>query len=124
MVWGAISARHTYPLIRVDGALNAEQYISQILAKTTPLLPRATSKQLVFMQDGAAPHTAAATKAWLARHGVKIFEDWPANSPDVNPIEHLWAYLEKRLQHRQCRTDDQLWELVNNEWNNIYPSPF
>ena len=100
MVWGAISRRHTYPLIRIDGNLDAAQYISQVLNKITPKLPRPTSKRLVFMHDGAHAHTAAIVKRWMSDHGVATFEAWPANSPDANPIEHVWAYLEKRLQER------------------------
>ncbi len=43
---------------------------------------------LIFQQDLAPTHTAKSTKSWLNDHGVGVL-DWPANSPDLYPIENL-----------------------------------
>ncbi len=42
----------------------------------------------IFQQDLAPTHTAQSTKSWLNDHGVGVL-DWPANLPDLNPIENL-----------------------------------
>ncbi len=42
----------------------------------------------IFQQDLAPAHTAKSTKSWLNDHGVGVL-DWPANSPDLNPIDNL-----------------------------------
>ncbi len=42
---------------------------------------------LIFQQDLAPAHTAKSTKSWLNDHGVGVV-DWPANSPDLNPIDN------------------------------------
>ncbi len=42
----------------------------------------------IFQQDLAPAHTAKSTKSWLNDHGVGVL-DWPANSPDLNPIENI-----------------------------------
>ncbi len=50
----------------------------------------------IFQQDLAPAHTAKSTKSWLNDHGVGVL-DWPANSPDLNPIENLQFYLQLNL---------------------------
>ncbi len=44
----------------------------------------------IFQQDLAPAHTAKSTKSWLNDHGVGVL-DWPANSPDLNPIEQRFS---------------------------------
>ncbi len=47
-----------------------------------------------FQQDLAPAHTAKVTKSWFNDHGITVF-DWPANSPDQNPIENLMGYYQE-----------------------------
>jgi len=58
---------------------------------------------IIFQQDNATPHVAKRTRVWfenaMGEHGFMLME-WPPNSPDMNPIEHLWGHLKLKL-HRQ-----------------------
>ena len=51
---------------------------------------------MAFQQDNAPIHTAIRTRQWFEGHGIWVIE-WPPHSPDLNPIEHVWAALKKKL---------------------------
>ncbi len=48
----------------------------------------------IFQQDLAPAHTAKGTKSWFNDYGVTVL-DWPANSPDLNPIENLSGIVKR-----------------------------
>ena len=51
------------------------------------------------MQDNARPHTARVTQAYLNDMNITVME-WPARSPDMNPIEHVWDLLKRKVKSR------------------------
>ncbi len=68
------------------------------------MLPSAEDADFIFQQDLAPAHTAKSTKSWLNDHGVSVL-DWPANSPDLNPIEILWCIVKRKMRNetKKCR---------------------
>ena len=79
------------------------------------------------MRDGARIHTANSVKEWFQEHGI-ILLDWPAYSPDLNPIENLWAIL-KELINKEYPTlfkegasqaaIDHFARVINEMWHEI-----
>jgi transposase len=114
MVWGAIGWNFKSTLIFIRQNITAETYISDIL---TPALPEITEG--LFMQDNARPHVANLTKKWLEENGVRRLEDWPAHSPHLNPIEHLWAKVHKEVFKRRPETPEELERVVQAVWDSI-----
>jgi hypothetical protein len=77
------------------------------------------NEDVIFQQDGDPKHTSFFTKNWLNKNNTRYIQDMPANSPDLNPIEHLWHHLKLRLNKydRKQKHLDELWERVDLEWN-------
>eukprot|EP00672_Neobodo_designis_P026123 CAMPEP_0174830162 /NCGR_PEP_ID=MMETSP1114-20130205/2371_1 /TAXON_ID=312471 /ORGANISM="Neobodo designis, Strain CCAP 1951/1" /LENGTH=354 /DNA_ID=CAMNT_0016063949 /DNA_START=36 /DNA_END=1100 /DNA_ORIENTATION=- len=121
MVWGAIG--HGFRMLKIlrnrtndrEGfKLTTESYCRIVLQGDVVNALRASGK--TFMQDGAACHTAGRTLRYLASKGVQVLEGWPARSPDLNPIERLWAILQVRVSRHSPRTIDELEAAVLEEW--------
>ena len=67
-------------------------------------------------------HTSKVVAKWLKDHKVKTLE-WPSLSPDLNPIENMWAELKKRVRARRRPTNlTQLHQLCQEEWAKIHPT--
>lgn len=76
-----------------------------------------------MMQDGAKAHTAAATSTWLRDKEIHIWgkEVWLPNSPDLNPVENIWYFLEELMRSEKGvpRTLEQLQKSLVEFWNKI-----
>jgi len=117
MVWGGISAHHRSPLYLVQGRLNGQRYRDEILLRIVVPTLQQIGPQAVFMDDNAPAHRARLVDQFLQQAGV-VRMDWPASSPDLNPIENFWDALERRVQenHPPPQTLQQLWGFLQAEW--------
>ena len=124
MFWGCITADGPgYGTTILDGTIDSEEYIKILessLLDTLDYYGKEVS-DIRFQQDKASPHKSALTKDWFTRNGFSVDEilDWPAQSPDLNPIEHVWYQLKRRLNAYETRptTKEELAERISNEWN-------
>ncbi len=74
----------------------------------------------IFQQDLAPAHTAKGTKSWFNDHGVTVL-DWPANSPDLNPIENLSGIVKRKMRDTRPNNADDLKATVKETWASIPP---
>ena len=68
----------------------------------------------MFQHDGAAVHRSKTTQKYIRAAHIKMFNDasWPANSPDMNIIEHVWPMLTQRLSGSIFHNREQLWNAL------------
>ena len=85
-----------------------------------PLIPEGRRGTIVYQQDNATIHKAHLTKMWLLYQNIKTI-DWPAHSPDLNPIENVWGLLARRVyaNGRVFSTIDELRSCILTEWQNL-----
>ncbi len=71
----------------------------------------------MFMDDNARPHRARIVQHFLQQEAVQTIP-WPAVSPDMNPIEHVWDFIGRKInQHNpKCQNVDELRTAILQEW--------
>ncbi|PSN35629.1 Transposable element Tc1 transposase [Blattella germanica] len=119
MVWGVIGYHMRSRLLRIEGNLNSNRYIREVLQPEALPLLQATP-HAIFQQDNVRPHVARILQAFSQRRQVSLLP-WPARSPDMSPIEHVWDMVGRRLirQGPPAATLDDLWTRIQTVWRDI-----
>ena len=94
-VWGCFSFDCKLDLYVLDGNLTGQEYRDNVLAlRVVPHFDNhALADRPMFMDDNARPHRARIVH-FLKQETVQTIP-WPAMSPDMNPIEHVWDFIGK-----------------------------
>lgn len=119
MVWGCMSASGVGNLVFIEGTMKKEDYL-KILRDNLPTSVEKLGLDpvWVFQQDNDPKHTAKIVKEWLIFRVPKQL-DHPPQSPDLNPIEHLWEHLDQQIRKRTITNEDMLKLALVDEWKKI-----
>jgi transposase len=122
MVWGCFSGKGLGPLVKIEGKMDRLSYIKILEKHLLPYIStKFNEKGYMFQQDNAPVHTARDVGEWITTKKIKTLPDWPSQSPDLNPIEHLWSELERRIRNRSKHPKNirELEIALQNEWAQI-----
>lgn len=118
-VWGCFCATGIGELYRIEGILDQYGYLDIL---ETPMQLSVdllfNRENFLFQQDNDPKHTANSVKSYLAENDIPVM-NWPAQSPDLNPIENLWSILEQKTSHRKVNTAAELFNCLQDAWKNL-----
>jgi hypothetical protein len=119
MVWGAIGpGGWRSELILCPASVNTQSYYQFLTAPGGPIEQMNQAfgpRQFIFQQDNATPHKANEQRLLTLMNVLK----WPAKSPDLSPIEQIWALIKRKLRGRVFSSREELFAAISEEWNNI-----
>jgi len=122
LVWGCMSATGVGKLYIINGIMDHKMYI-EILKENLHVSTQKLeiSDNYIFQHDNDPKHTAYNTKQWLLYNVPKQLHT-PPQSPDLNPIEHLWGILKDAIKKRHISNREDLKIAFQEEWESISPT--
>lgn len=121
MFWAGINSMNRTELVFIEnGSLTGHRYITEVLIPHAQPALAALGEDSIFMDDNARAHRSRDVEAYVQEVGIRRL-DWPARSPDLNPIEHVWDVLKRRVRSVQPapQTIRELKNVITAEWERI-----
>lgn len=117
MFWGAMSHMGPGPLVPINGTMNTSRYTAILNNHVVPYLAEQfPDGDVKLQQDNAPCHVSVGSRLFLQQQQIQVL-DWPPYSPDLSPIENLWAILKQRLHTQALHTRRCLIERCEEIWN-------
>ncbi|ORD95369.1 TCB2 [Hepatospora eriocheir] len=118
MFWGCISSQGVGRLVEVESTMTAASY-KQILSQNLLASARKMGlDEFIFMQDNDPKHTARLVNDWFDENDIDVLE-WPPQSPDLNPIEAVLAYIKFKLAKIGKLSKIELREKIQDIWYSL-----
>lgn len=117
--WGAIGCDGPVtPIVRIEGPFDSRKYETIIRTHVIPMMDKFNDegKARIFMQDNSPPYTAADVMALFSEQSFDLM-DWPPLSPDLNPIENVWSYIESNCSKTPPKNEANFNSTLEEHWN-------
>lgn len=116
-IWGAFSMHYTPYLVVLPHGMDSTSYCT---ALETVLVTKRKTRQYVLFQDRHPVHQSAQTQKWLSDHSITTVS-FPPKSADINPIENLWAQLNRIVfpGNKTYNNAAQLLIAIKEAWHQV-----
>ena len=105
--------------------MNADQYVSILEDNLLPSMEESgfSAEDVIFQQDSDPKHTSKKATKWFEDNDINDL-DWAPQSPDINPIEHLWQHIKQQLGEYSTMSKGgwEIWERVAEVCRNLIES--
>lgn len=118
MVWGSFSWHGVGPIVKINGKMDRYQYLDILKNQMEPYAFENMPVSFTFMHDNDPKHTSKLVKEWFSQENIPVLS-WPAQSPDLNPIENLWNDVKCAIAKQKYKNLDDLWTGIQNSWYSI-----
>ena len=118
MVWACFSSNGVGNIVFINEKMDSLVYVRILRENMNDSARKMGLSEFVFQQDNDPKHTSKISKEFFQRNGIKLLE-WPAQSPDLNPIERLWAYMKRKLKECPPKNIKELRATLLKIWNEI-----
>lgn len=118
MMWGCMTWEGVGFACKIDSTLDGELYSKILRGELMDTIDfyKLDQDEVIFQHDNDPKHTSNIAQDALDDLGLSVLS-WPSQSPDLNPIEHLWNHLQKQIKNdrRIFGTFDELWARIEEE---------
>jgi len=121
-MWGCMTHKGVGYGCHIEGIMDSDTYceVLENHLKDSLNFFEISVDDMIFQQDNDPKHTSKKAKKWFSDNKMIVL-DWPAQSPDLNPIEHLWHHLKIKLSAYETKATSisELWKRCDKEWNSF-----
>ena len=120
MVWGCFSGYGMGTLHVIEGTMDRFMYLDILKKVMIPFADDNLPLTWIFQQDNDPKHKSKVLQEWFLSEQIRVM-DFPAQSPDLNPIENLWEELDRRVRRSHISNKKDLIKILKEAWNSIEP---